>query len=92
MSAPPLLLLALLAAGLGLTSCGRGESSAASGDPGAVVGEYVKALDEHDGERFCATVAPYISGRADLYFRDPDVDLAQIKDCAGFASTFSAAT
>ena len=41
--------------------------------PEEVAREYVEALDERDGERFCALVAPYIAGRYDLIGKDPDL-------------------
>ena len=52
-----------------------------------MVRAYVQALDSRDGKRFCELVAPYISGRLDIYLRDRDSEV-RAKDCAEFVSAF----
>jgi hypothetical protein len=50
-------------------------------DEDATVRAYVDAIDRRDGQRFCSVVASWISGRFDLYGKDPDASLASPADC-----------
>ena len=89
---------ALLTAVAVLSACGGGGPSAkqAAGEypadrslsPEEVVRAYVTALNERDGKRFCALVAPYISGQLDLAGRDPDSHLTRSSSCPQIVSAF----
>jgi hypothetical protein len=50
-------------------------------DERSAVKAYVKALDTRNGARFCAVVAPWISGRFDIVGTDPDAPLTRPMRC-----------
>jgi hypothetical protein len=54
--------------------------------PGEVVRAYVDAINRRDGPRFCSVVAPWISGRFDLFGNDPDSNVLKPIDCPQIVS------
>jgi hypothetical protein len=84
--------VAVFAAALVLAACGRSDEGEPGGGPSLspedTVRAYVEALDERDGRRFCELVAPYISGRIDLYLRDPDNEELRSKNCGEFVTGY----
>lgn len=57
-------------------------------DPAEAARAYVEAIDRRDGRRFCSLVAPYISGRWDMFLSDPATRGAPGTDCPKFVSAF----
>jgi hypothetical protein len=94
--------LVLTCAAISLAACGSGTAeTTGSGDrwgsypadsslgERGVVQAYVEALDTRDGARFCAVVAPWISGRFDIAGTDPDSRfLARRMRCPQLVSAF----
>jgi hypothetical protein len=54
--------------------------------PADVVRAYVDAINRRDGARFCSVVAPWISGRFDLWGNDPDSSVLRPIDCPQIVS------
>jgi hypothetical protein len=98
------LLVVLGAASISLAACGSSASELRSVgderpswgsypadtslDERGAVEAYVDALDTRDGARFCSVVAPWISGRFDIYGTDPDASLSRPIRCPRFVSGF----
>jgi hypothetical protein len=54
--------------------------------PADVVRTYVDAINGREGARFCSVVAPWISGRFDLWGNDPDSNVLKPIDCPRIVS------
>ncbi len=54
--------------------------------PADVVRAYVDAINRRDGARFCSVVAPWISGRFDLWGNDPDSSVLRPIECPQIVS------
>jgi hypothetical protein len=57
-------------------------------DERGAVEAYVEALDDRNGEAFCAVVAPWVSGRFDIALSDPDAPVSKPLRCPEFVSGF----
>ncbi len=91
------LALVSAAAVIAASACGSGSSDVSdwgaypadtSLDERGAVKAYVEALDDRDGARFCAVVAPWISGRFDIIGTDPDASFIRPLRCPQFVSGF----